>query len=230
MAAVRQAPLRWASTILLVGVTVGAACHRAGPAAPADAGPSSPHGQWYLEQQDESGSPRQPGTPDVGIVGPVGNGAPSPSESRGIGPNRDASGGTVDGVVQKVDVPSGLLIVQTRKGAVALRGLPDQLSKLTVGEPFRGAYQTYGVGVRWLVIGPAPRATLGRPGRAAGTIEAVDEVNGIVTMDETAAKTRERRTFHAHPGQLQTLIPGQVVKIWYRQLNGECWIQRYAGN
>ncbi|HVZ86984.1 MAG TPA: hypothetical protein VHG72_08440 [Polyangia bacterium] len=206
---------------------LAAACRGPGPAAQA-AGQSSSRGRWQLWAQRASEPHQQRGTPDVDVVGPVGNGAPGTSQSGGIGPNRDASAGTVDGVVQKVEVPSGRLTVQTPDGAVALRGRPEQLSRLRAGEHFVGTYQEYGVGARWLVIGSEPDIPFGHPGRATGTIVSVDEVNGTIVLDETLTNKRQRRSFHAHPAQLQALMPGQVATVWYRQVDGESWIQRYA--
>ncbi len=187
-----------AAKLLIAGLALAAACHAGEPALP-DAGPAGAHGQWQLGARARPPAGRGLGTPEVGAVGPVGNGALASSALAGVGPNRNASAGTVQGVVQAVEVGSGRLLVHTAHGDVALRGLPQQLSRLEVGQRFRGRYQEFGIGARWLVTGSVGSSDLGRPERATGTIVAVDEVNGLVTLDERLAKPRARATFHA-PG------------------------------
>ncbi len=211
---------RRSAQILVAGLLAVGACHNSRPIA-RDAGRARGEGHWQLGAVGEPERMPPPGTPRVGVVGPVGHGTPDAGETGGQGPSRTASAGTIAGVVRSVDVAAGRVTVEAGGGAVALRGRPDQLDDLRPGQRLQATYQTFGVGVKWLTTPSAAGArTFGQPGRATGTVASVDEVDGTVRVGG--------RLFHAHPAQLKTLMVGQVVTIWFRQLDGQAWMQWFA--
>ncbi len=135
--------------------------------------------------------------------------------------------GTVHGVVQRLSFPRGLLEVSTARGTIAVHGTPDQLSDYRIGDRVDVDYDDY-AGIRWISgggggmgIGGYGEGSYAVQGRAAGVVSHVNAARGTMTIGGAEGP----RIFHAHPDDLQDVIPGQFVSLDYAKVGGARWVE-----
>lgn len=144
-----------------------------------------------------------------------------------------SASGTVHGIVRHRDFARGRLDVASGSRTVTLHATPDQLTDYRVGDDVDLDYDDY-AGVRWLSGGAGSSGggldgggglgaagSYAEEGTASGTVAGVDSAHGLLRLREA----RGTRTFHAHPEDLEDVIPGQFVTVTYDRVGPAAWAE-----
>jgi hypothetical protein len=175
----------------------GAAAQQGGPAAAQQGGPAA----------------AQQGGPAAAQQGAPG----APSEQGPVAAVR----GQLEGVVEHVDLPDGVLRLTTGTGTVTVRGTPSQLAPLLPGAMVTLHYALVG-GIPWLegMDEAVPPGAFSGVETLTGTVQAVEEATGLVTVRQDDRVY----TLRGHPDALRPLVPGQPVSLTYENVQGVPWL------
>jgi hypothetical protein len=157
--------------------------------------------------------------------GSAANGA---SPGGAAGPNQVAIQGVARGVVSNVNLSKGSLSLQTTNGTITLRAQPTQIAGLRPGEQFVAHYENFGGQTAWLtdnLNATGSGRAFGRAGQVTGDIISLNKIEGTLTLNEVSGNGHHDRTFHAHPMEIQNLLPGQFVTVNFQSIGGVNWIQ-----
>ncbi|HUB08765.1 MAG TPA: hypothetical protein VMB50_17290 [Myxococcales bacterium] len=145
-----------------------------------------------------------------------------------------SSSGTVHGIVKHRNFARGLLEIASGARTVTIHATPDQLTDFRVGDDVDVDYDDY-AGVRWLSdgggsaggalgggLGYGYGGSYAEEGTTSGSVANVDTSRGILRLREAGGT----RTFHAHPEDLQDVIPGQFVSVTYERIGGAAWVEQ----
>ncbi len=149
-----------------------------------------------------------------------------PAAAQGLGGFGERSEtGTIHGIVEHLSYPRGLLSISTSRGVFMIHATPDQLTDYRLGDRVDVDYDDY-AGVRWISgggggAGGPGEGTYAVSGTASGVVSRVDAARGTVTLGGAAG----RRLYHAHPDDLQDVVPGQFVSLDFERIGNARWIE-----
>ncbi|MHB8420439.1 MAG: hypothetical protein ACYDCL_20390 [Myxococcales bacterium] len=140
-----------------------------------------------------------------------------------------SSSGTIHGIVRRRDFARGILVIASGDRTVNVHATPDQLTDYRTGDRIDLDYDDY-AGVRWLSGGEGStggglgygEGNYAEEGTTSGTVASVDSSRGLVRIREAQGT----RTFHAHPEELQDVIPGQFVSLTYERIGRAAWVEQ----
>lgn len=129
--------------------------------------------------------------------------------------------GRLSGTVLSVNRSEGTFLIQTDQGRQTVRANPLQIGALQRGERFSGPYAAYGDEI-WLTGNLGDLDTPQGPKAAvSGTIEHVDNSTGEISV----STGRETVELKVHPAQVQGLVPGQRVRISFKEMFDRRWVR-----
>ncbi len=137
-------------------------------------------------------------------------------------------GGFVQGTVQGIDFGLGLITIRSTTGLITLQAEPTQLMGFKQGDSVGLPYT--GTKFRWLgrdvgtTVSSVGSSGYGAPyakqGTIIGTVDAIDDAIGHVTVDVPGGKV----LLHGHPTLLRGVLPGLYAKFEVVEMGGDRWI------
>ncbi|MCG5052916.1 MAG: hypothetical protein KA712_08145 [Myxococcales bacterium] len=179
----------------------------------------SPRGEAMTGQDMEGqGQPAPKGT--EGMQGLQGRRAQNPSAQTA----KVAVQGNVQGEISKVDFQKGEVTIKTPEGSSKYMAKPNQIAGLRTGEQIQAPFAVYG-DTTWLASHMDQQARgrqFGRTGQATGDIRELDKTKGTLTLSTSSEKDM---TLQAHPGEIESLLPGQFVTVEFYRVGRTDWVQ-----
>lgn len=128
--------------------------------------------------------------------------------------------GVIRGVVIELDLPEGVVVVQTPSAIVSLLATPPELAALRPGELVALPFAAY-ADARWITAGDAPfSGAYAYHGTRTGPIVALDKRLGGVALPDAS--------FRIDPDALEGFVPGQLVRVSYVVVGDVAWATAIA--
>lgn len=181
------------------------------------------YGQRYGQQGYGYGAPQQGwGGSQMGYQQGYG---PSQGYPQGQMGAQAGNQGSVQGIVQRSNVNKGTVQLLTNQGTMTLRAKPDQIASFKPGDVVLLSYGSFG-NSKWVTsyLGPqyqgaGQRLGITQGGTVAGTVSQVNRNTGQLTINTAEGK----RTFQAHPAELQGLVAGEQVNLSIERVGNSEW-------